>query len=330
MITLRVLFNRLPRIISNGTQSSFWQSGTGLLAVLEAVSKPIPAWCEPFCAKDCSCQFVKGLKVGSRFLITKFESSEVAEPAQCALNDISGFAQPASVWGRFAARSQQRFDAQHADECRQDGKTVASIPLEDLGFNSWPTAPSGNRRHGYQHLQRDPIVTRVGWSGPHDQRQTPRIGQDMPFTTLFRTVRRVLAGMAPPKTARTLALSITARERWTFPACPSTERINVCSFDQTDSRVQSANRRQHVLPLPQFISRGRACHGTPVLSTNTIPVSACRFETRGRPPFGDGLGSGGNRGSICFHNSSETSTAMRMPPCFTWQRNITWLQQVLK
>lgn len=234
------------------------------------------------------------------------------------------------MWVRFPTRSQQRFDAQHADECGQDGKTVTSIPLEKLGFNSWPTAPSGNRRHSHQYVQRDLIVTRVGWSGPHDQRQAPRIGQNMPFAALFRTIRRVRAGMAPPKTARTLALSITARERWTFPACPNTERISVCSLDQTDSRVHSANRRQHVLPLPQFISRGSACHGTPVLSTNTIPVRACRFVTRGRPPFGDGLGSTGNKGSICFHNSSETSIAMRMPPCFTWRRNITQSNQVLK
>jgi hypothetical protein len=251
---------------------------------------------------------VKGLKVGSGFLVTEFESSEITEPAQRTFDYVSGFPQSASVAVPCSARGQQRFDAQHSNECRQHRKAVTSIPLENLRFRAWPTAPSRNGRHAHQHLQCDLIVTRVRWRGPNDQRQATRIGQDVPLAALFRSIRRVRAGMAPPKTARTLALSITARERWTFPALPSTERMSVCSLDHTDSRVHSANRRQQVLPLPQFISKGSDCQGTPVLSTNTIPVRACRLVTRGRPPFGDGFGSGGRRGSICFHNSSDTSS----------------------
>lgn len=268
--------------------------------------------------------------MGSGFLVTEFESSEVAEPAQRTFDYVSSFPQSAAVEVPCSARGQQRFDAQHPNECRQHGKAVTSISLENLRFRAWPTVPSRNGRHTHQHLQRDLVVTRVRRRGPNDQRQATRIRQYVPLAALFRTIRRVRAGMEPPKTARTLALSITARERWTFPALPSTERMSVCSLDHTDSRVHSANRRQHVLPLPQFISRGSDCQGTPVRSTNTIPVRACRFVTRGRPPLGDGFGSGGRRGSICFHNSSETSSAMLMPPCFTWQWNITCLRQVLK
>jgi len=121
--------------------------------------------------------------------------------------------------------------------------------------------------------------------------------------------------MRPPKTARTLALSITARSRLTAPALPSCISNSVRNFDQTDKPVHSENRRQHVLPLPQFISLGKDCQGTPVLNTKTMPANACRLLTLGRPPLGDGSGSGGKSGSISLHSSSDTSSAMREPPC---------------
>jgi hypothetical protein len=46
--------------------------------------------------------------------------------------------------------------------------------------------------------------------------------------------------------------------------------------------------------------------------------------------LGDGGGSGGKSGSICFHNSSDTISAMRMPPCVTRRRNTTESSHVLK
>ncbi len=66
---------------------------------------------------------------------------------------------------------------------------------------------------------------------------------------------------------------------------------------------QSRSRRQQVMPLPQPISAGRYSHGSPVLSTNRMPVSAARSGTGGRPPFGQGL-AGGSNGSIILHKSS--------------------------
>ena len=52
---------------------------------------------------------------------------------------------------------------------------------------------------------------------------------------------------------------------------------------------------------------GRYSHGSPVLSTNRMPVSAARSGRRGRLPFGFG-GSGGSRGAIKAHTSSATSS----------------------
>ena len=152
----------------------------------------------------------------------------------------------------------------------------------------------------------------------------------MTFAALFGTIGRIGPGVRPPKTARTLPLSTTARSRWISPALPSVVSNSAWSFDHTERRVHSANRRQQVLPLPQPISVGRSCQGIPVFSTNTIPVSAGRCSTRGRPPLGDRGGRGGSSGSIWFHNSSDTSSAMRLPPCITRRRNSTNSIQVLK
>src|SRR5262249_22947074 len=85
--------------------------------------------------------------------------------------------------------------------------------------------------------------------------------------------------------------------------------------DHTGSRVQSAKRREQV--LPQFISDGKACRGMPVLKTKMMPVKALCYDARGRPLVGDGAASGGSNGSICCRNSSRTSSLMRVSPCIT-------------
>jgi hypothetical protein len=170
----------------------------------------------------------------------------------------------------------------------------------------------------------------IGWRCFDNQGQALGLRQHMTLAACFRTIRRIGAGVCPPKTARTLALSTTARSRWIAPALPSVVSKRAWSFDHTERRVQSANRRQQVLPLPQPISIGRSCQGMPVFSTNTIPVNAARCSTRGRPPLGDRGGNGGSNGSIWVHNASDTSSAMRMPPCFTRRRNSTNSFQVLK
>ena len=55
----------------------------------------------------------------------------------------------------------------------------------------------------------------------------------MAFTACFRTIGRVGAGVRPPKTARTLALSMSARSRLIAPAFPNTVRSKTWSFDPT-------------------------------------------------------------------------------------------------
>jgi hypothetical protein len=68
------------------------------------------------------------------------------------------------------------------------------------------------------------------------------------------------------------------------------------------------------MPHPQFISAGKSSQGMPVLSTNRIPVNACRWVIGGRPPFFEGT-CGGNSGSMNAHRSSGNSgLATAVPP----------------
>jgi hypothetical protein len=95
---------------------------------------------------------------------------------------------------------------------------------------------------------------------------------------------------APPHTARTEQLSITARDQSMSPTRASQFRSAKCMRSQMPSRCQSRNRRQHVMPDPQLISDGNICHRIPLRRMNKIPVRHARSETRGRPPFGRGGG----------------------------------------
>jgi hypothetical protein len=105
--------------------------------------------------------------------------------------------------------------------------------------------------------------------------------------------------------AGTLALSTQARLQSIAPARPRRSSRTRCSFFQTPAACQSRSRRQHVMPDPQPLSCGSISQGTPLVSTNRMPVSAARCGIGGRPPFGVGR-SGGNSGSIRVHNSSGT------------------------
>jgi hypothetical protein len=90
-----------------------------------------------------------------------------------------------------------------------------------------------------------------------------------------------------------------------LPSAPSSSSSTRCSAGQTPASVHSCILRQHVTPEPQPISSHGMRHWMPVRRTKTIPVSACRSGTRGRPPSGCG-GSGGSGGSIRLHGSSDT------------------------
>jgi hypothetical protein len=66
------------------------------------------------------------------------------------------------------------------------------------------------------------------------------------------------------------------------------------------------------MPEPQPISCGSLAHGIPVRRTKTIPSSASRSSSGGRPPFVR-VGRAGSRGAMSAQSASETSGSAIRP-----------------
>ena len=108
------------------------------------------------------------------------------------------------------------------------------------------------------------------------------------------------------------ALSSEQRPQSIAFARPSRSSSARWSRSQTPAACQSRSRRQQVMPEPQPISLGSIAQGMPVRSTKTMPSSALRSSTGGRPPFGRG-GRSGSSGATSAQSASETSGSAIRP-----------------
>mgnify|MGYP006950019650 FL=1 len=258
---------------------------------------------------------MKGLEVATLSLVAHSDSAVVGKPGQRALNHVTDPPQAATVQGTVSARGGQKGLYVSGIAVHQVvARSVGVVPEERRRSAFGPSPRTLNWRNAIQQLDGRLAVMHVGRGGLNDQRDARGIGDQVAFAAFLAPVRRVGSGVAPQKTARTLALSMTARDRSILPSRPSRSSSRSRIRGQTPAAVQSRSRRQQVTPLPQPNSAGIIRQGMPVRSTNTMPVRQARLETGGRPPLGLGR-SGGSRGSISFHSSSVTNVnAMTLPP----------------
>jgi hypothetical protein len=153
------------------------------------------------------------------------------------------------------------------------------------------------------------------------ERRSTSVHDEVALRARLATVRGVRPRRRPPFLAAMLMLSSEARLQSNCPArsiCSSSAR---CRADQIPACCHSCSRRQQDMPEPHPISAGRYSHGSPVLSTNRMPVSAARSGIGGRPPLGRGR-AGGNRGEMCDQRSSE-SRGLAMPRRSAWTRPVS-------
>jgi len=144
-------------------------------------------------------------------------------------------------------------------------------------------------------------------TGVRDGQRCPlAIADNMPLRAIFAAIRGIGAGLRPPKSARTEQLSIATFDQSISSAKPSSSSNTRQILSHTPAACQSRRRRQQVMPDPHPSSLGRYSHGQPVRSTNKMPISVWRFDTRGRPPLGLG-GSAGKKGPTIDHNPSGSS-----------------------
>jgi hypothetical protein len=149
----------------------------------------------------------------------------------------------------------------------------------------------------------------VGRREEECQRDPVAVDKEVPLRPGPATVRRVRPDRFTPLFAANEALSMQARLQSIALALPSRSSRTRCSFTHTPALCQSRNLRQQVIPEPQPICWGRCSQPMPVRRTNTIPAKQARSGLRGRPPLGL-AGSGGSRGAISCHSSSQTRGAI--------------------
>lgn len=243
------------------------------------------------------------MDIGATF-VSYAESTKLMEPRQGSLNDPAVYAQLAPVLD--AAAGQDRLDVQPHERIAVSLGIIGAIALNAVGTAAGPAGLAGDRGNGVNQRQQLRHVVAVRARELGGQRDAVGIGDDVMLRPVFPPIRGVRAGLLPPKTARTEALSTTPRDQSSWFSARNSLSSTWWRSCQTPASCQSRSRRQHVMPHPQPISCGRSSQGMPVFNTNMMPVNALRSSMGVRPPLGRGL-CGGRQGSMRAQSSSVSS-----------------------
>jgi len=239
---------------------------------------------------------------------------ELVEPADGPFDDPTRLAQPAAVFD--PAMGDDGLDVPRLQLCLVRPGVVRPVRLGARRSEARPSALPLEWWDGVDERKELGDVMIIRSSERDHQRDALRFGEDVVLAACTGAVGRVRSRLGPPFSARTLELSITARDQSILPAWCNSVSSARWIFVHAPASCQSRSRRQQVTPDPQPICSGRYSHGIPVCSTKMIPVSAARSGTRGRP-----VRAGFDRGrwgSINSHSASSTSTfAIVEPPCPT-------------
>ncbi len=186
-------------------------------------------------------------------------------------------------------------------------RVVAPIALHHGRSPDRPAGPPGDRGNRIDQRQQFGYVVPVRRREARDKRNPVRVGKNMMFGAGLAAIGRVRSSFFPPRSARSDALSTTARARSSWPRRRNSARSTRWRRFQTPARCHRTSRRQQVLPAPQPISRGSMFQGMPLRRTNKMPVKTARSGRGFRPAYrrlrGRRLGSSG---SIRAHKSSST------------------------
>jgi hypothetical protein len=243
------------------------------------------------------------MDIGAAF-VTNAEATKLMQPGICSLDHPAKDAQSASMLR--VALGKDGFDAAPSQGLGMRCGMIGAITLNSLRTLAWPSPLARNGRDGIHQRKQLCHIVAIRAGDRRGQWKALRIRDDVMLRAVFPAIRRVGAGLIPPKTARTLELSTTARDQSIW--LPSWRWLrNTCRIScHTPASCQSRSRRQQVIPEPQPISLGRSSQAMPVFNTKRIPLRACRCGTAGRPPWGCAL-SGGRHGSMTAQSSSVSS-----------------------
>lgn len=139
------------------------------------------------------------------------QTTELVQPRHRPLHDPAIDAQATPV--RHEAVGQHRLDMQGAQLTAQGLRIVAAIPLHALGAPTWTTAfaPHGGNRPDQRHQLCH--IRDVGPGQEFREREATRIRKEVMFAARLGPISGIGTRFFPPCTARTEALSATARDQ---------------------------------------------------------------------------------------------------------------------
>jgi hypothetical protein len=231
------------------------------------------------------------------------QPTKLMKPTQGSLYHPSICTQTTAMW--LTTLCQKRQDVPASQLITHWLRVISPISLHLQRASARPATLAFDGRDGIHQSKGLSNIVNIGTGKPDCQRDALSIGYDMVLAACLGPVSRVGACLVPPKTARTEALSSTARVQSIRSAACNLSRHVRWMRSHTPACCQSRRRLQQVIPLPQPISFGRSSQGMPVLSTNIMPARTCLSGILGLPPLGFG-GAGGSNGSISSQSSSDT------------------------
>ena len=243
------------------------------------------------------------------------QSAVLVQPTVGAFDHPAGFSQSAAVGG--AAACQDRLNMAQDQLLTVGLGIVSPIALHAIGAMPRPPRLSLYWRDGVDQREKLRHIVAVGGCDLRRQRNAMGVREEMVFRAVFPAIHGVWSGLRPPKTARTLALSTTARDQSILSASCNLFSSTRWILVHTPAFCQSRRRRQQVMPLPYPSSCGSNSQGIPVRSTNRMPHRVARWPRGLRPGYRRRrFLAGGNSGSINVHNpSSKIGLAIAGPPC---------------
>src|SRR5260370_10599705 len=238
--------------------------------------------------------------------VSNSQPTKPMQPSDGAFYHPAGLAQTAAVLG--PAPCDLGLDTQGQERRTMRVGIISAVSLHQLGLSPWGAPLASNGRDSLNQRQQLGHVVAIGFGQNDRERNALRIGKEVMLRAGTTAIGWVRYSFFPAPRARTEELSVTAREKSMRSAWRSFDTSTWCRRFHPPGRCRRFNRRQQVTPEPQPISRGNIFQGMPERSTNTIPVSVARSDTRGRPrPFLGRFLRLGSNNSIMFHNSSSIS-----------------------
>lgn len=204
--------------------------------------------------------------------IANAQPTKLMHPTQRPFHHPAVLAPPAAM--RRVPLGDDRLDPESAQGLAVWLRIIAPIALHPLGAATRMTDLASHRGNRLDQRQELSHIVRIRTGEDDRERDAATIRDEMMLAAGFGFIRGIRACFYPPCTARTEALSTTARDQSIWSAACSFAKSRSWRAYQTPAACQSRSRRKQVMPEPQPISWGRYSQGMPVLSTNRIPVRA--------------------------------------------------------